>query len=45
LPPPDGPTTQTNSRSPTVNDTSSIALVAFSPVPYVFARFRISSMG
>ena len=33
LPQPDGPTTQTNSRSSTVNETLPIARVAFSPLP------------
>jgi hypothetical protein len=45
LPHPDGPTTQTNSRSATENDTSSIARVAFAPVPYVFPTWLISSTG
>ena len=33
FPQPDGPTTQTNSRSSTANETSPIACVAFSPLP------------
>ena len=33
LPQPEGPTTQTNSRSSTVNETFPIARVAFSPLP------------
>ena len=44
LPQPDGPTTQTNSPSSTTNETSRSACVAFSPVPYVFARCVISSI-
>src|SRR5215208_853394 len=44
LPQPEGPTTQTNSRSSTTNDTSRSACVSFSPVPYVFARLPISSI-
>src|SRR6266545_6000001 len=43
LPHPDGPTTQTNSRSSTVNETSAIAWVTLAPLPYVFASFLISS--
>jgi len=42
FPQPDGPTTQTNSRSSTAKETSAIACVAFGPLPYVFARFLIS---
>ena len=38
LPQPDGPTTQTNSLSSTENETSPIACVACSPVPYVLPR-------
>src|SRR4029453_15798122 len=45
LPQPDGPTTQTNSRSSTVNETSSIAWVAFGPLPYVLPTFLLSTRG
>src|SRR3954452_1904667 len=44
LPQPDGPTTQTNSPSSTTKVTSRSASVAFSSVPYVFARCVISSI-
>ena len=43
FPQPDGPTTQTNSFSATVNEMLRIASVAFSPVPYVLPRSSISS--
>src|SRR5918992_3418228 len=38
LPQPEGPTTQTNSRSSTANDTSPTACVALAPEPYTFPR-------
>src|SRR5215212_4303351 len=43
FPQPDGPTTQTNSRSSTVKETLPMACVAFAPPPYVLPTFLISS--
>src|SRR5918999_203829 len=43
LPQPEGPTTQTNSRSSTPKETSPTAWVALTPEPYVFPRDLISS--